>query len=109
MTYSDIPKSTGASPDFVLEDGDELHLGAEWAFLGPRSVAALRLGAWLDPAHRIGYRGDDWVAQAVLDRGSDELHLAAGFGLALTRFQIDLGVDLSDLADTASLSAIYSF
>ena len=70
---------------------------------------ALRLGAWLDPVHRVDYRGGDWAAQAALGTGSDEIHLAAGIGLAFERFQVDLGVDLSDLADLASLSAIYSF
>ena len=109
VTYSDILESTGVSPDFVLDDADELHLGAEYAFLGSRPVAALRLGAWLDPVHRVAYRGGDWAAQAALGTGSDEIHLAAGIGLAFERFQIDLGVDFSDLADVASLSAIYSF
>lgn len=109
VSYSDILESTGASPEFVLDDGDELHVGAEYAFVGAKPIAAVRLGAWLDPAHRVDYRGEDWVAQAVLDPGSDEIHLAVGFGLAFERFQIDIGVDLSALADTASLSAIYSF
>ncbi len=109
VTYSDILQSAGTSPEFVLEDGDELRIGAEYAFLQARPIAALRLGAWLDPVHRVGYRGGDYNAQAVLDPGSDELHLAAGVGLAFKRLQIDLGVDLSDLADTASLSTIYSF
>ena len=109
VSYSDIGASTGVSPDFVLDDADELHLGAEYVFLASRPIAALRVGAWLDPAHRVGYRGENWVAQAVLDSGSDEIHLAAGLGLALERFQIDLGVDLSDSSDAASLSAIFSF
>ena len=109
VTYSDILESTGVSPDFVLDDADELHLGAEYTLLGSRPVAALRLGAWLDPVHRVAYRGGDWAARAALGTGSDEIHLAAGIGLAFERFQIDLGVDLSDLADVVSLSAIYSF
>ncbi|MCP4201230.1 MAG: hypothetical protein GY769_04775, partial [bacterium] len=33
----------------VLEDDVELHLGAEYVFLGTTPVAALRLGVWLDP------------------------------------------------------------
>jgi long-subunit fatty acid transport protein len=109
ITYSDLRESTGADPEFVLDDGNEWRLGGEYAFLGSRPILALRLGAWLDPVHRIGYRGGDYVAQAVLDPGSDELHLAGGIGFAFQRFQIDLGVDISDLADTASISAIYSF
>lgn len=41
--------------------------------------------------------------------GNDEIHFAAGLGLTFERFQVDLGVDLSDLSDTVSLSTIYSF
>jgi hypothetical protein len=44
-----------------------------------------------------------------LPPGEDELHLAVGVGLAFKDFQVDLGVDFSDLVDTASLSVIYSF
>jgi hypothetical protein len=32
-----------------------------------------------------------------------------GLGLAFKRFQIDLGIDVSDPVNTASISAIYSF
>ncbi len=32
-----------------------------------------------------------------------------GFGVAFDTLQLDLAVDFSDLVDTASLSAIYSF
>ena len=41
--------------------------------------------------------------------GDDELHLSAGVGLVFRSFQIDLAIDLSELRDTASMSAIYSF
>ena len=109
VTYSDILESTGAPPEFELDDGDEWRLGGEYAFLDSRPIVALRLGAWLDPVHRFGYSGGDYVAQAVLDSGSDELHLAGGLGLAFKRFQIDLGIDVSDPVNTASISAIYSF
>ena len=48
-------------------------------------------------------------ARALLPRGDDEMHYAAGLGLALQSFQIDLAVDFADRVDTVSLSAIYSF
>jgi long-subunit fatty acid transport protein len=35
---------------FVIEDVTEVHLGAEWVI--PQSPVAVRLGAWVDPAHR---------------------------------------------------------
>ncbi len=99
-----------ADPDsLVLEDGDELHLGAEYAFLQSTPLIAVRLGVWLDPDHRLQSRGDDSFARALLRPGDDEVHAAVGLGLAFDRFQLDLGADFSDLVDTVSLSAIYSF
>ena len=105
--YSSILKD--ADPDLVLEDADELHAGAEYVFARSTPIVALRLGAWLDPDHRIGYRGGSYVAQALILPGSDEIHLAVGLGMVFRRFQVDLGVDLSGPVDTASLSTIYSF
>jgi hypothetical protein len=99
----------GSDEDLVLEDGDELHFGAEYVFLGSTPILALRLGAWLDPDHRIGYRGNGYVAQALILPGEDEVHLAAGLGMVFKGFQIDFGVDLSGPVDTASMSTIYSF
>ena len=45
----------------------------------------------------------------LLPPGEDEVHFAAGLGLAFDRFQVDLALDLSDPADIVSLSAVYSF
>ena len=74
-----------------------------------RPVVALRLGAWTDPDHRIRVVGGDDFLRAILPPGDDEIHYAVGVGLAFQTVQIDLAVDFSDLVDTASLSAIYSF
>ena len=98
-----------ADPGLVLEDGDELHLGAEYVFRRAPTVLAGRLGAWLDPNHRIEYRGGDYVAEALYLAGRDEVHLAAGLGAVFKRLQVDLGVDLSEPVKTVSLSTIYSF
>ncbi len=100
---------TAADPELVLGDGDEIHAGAEYVFFQSTPVVALRLGAWLDPDHRIGYRGSGYVQRALVLPGEDEIHLAAGLGMVFKRFQVDLGFDLSDAVDTASLSTIYSF
>jgi long-subunit fatty acid transport protein len=95
------------------DDGDELHVGAEYLFLadrGPafRPLVSLRLGAWLDPDHRFRSDRNDFE-RAIFRGGEDEIHLAAGVGLAFERFQIDVAADFSDLVDTISLSTIYSF
>lgn len=97
------------SPGDSLDDGDEFHLGAEYAFLGAKPVFAVRLGLWLDPDHQVRNESDFPFPQAELPPGADELHYSAGFGVAFKRFQLDLGIDLSERIDTASISAIYSF
>ncbi len=69
---------------------------------------AVRLGAWHDPDHQQRNESTAF-SRAELPGGADELHLAAGFGIAFEDLQIDLAIDLSELRDTASASIIYSF
>jgi long-subunit fatty acid transport protein len=108
VEYSDIV-GAARGEGFLLDDGDELHLGGEYVFLGSSPIVALRLGLWRDPDHQLRYRGENYVAAGVLRAGDAELHAAAGLGVKLERLQLDLGVDLSDLLDTVSLSTIYRF
>jgi hypothetical protein len=84
-------------------------VGFEYAFIRSTPIVAVRVGAWLDPDHRLRYVGDDPLQRVVFRRGSDQGHFALGFGLAFQRFQFDLGIDLSDVVNTASASAIVSF
>ncbi len=109
VEYSDIVSGTAVFDSVRVDDADELHLGAEYVFLESTPVVALRLGAWFDPDHRVRYVGEDPVNRALSPPGDDEMHLAAGLGLAFPSFQLDLAVDLSAAVDTAALSAIYSF
>ncbi len=111
VEYSTIIDSIGeGAEDARLDDGDELHLGAEVIFPGSTPVVALRAGAWIDPDHRIRFADRSLALERAIFRGGDdELHLAFGVGLAFKRFQIDAAVDFSNLVDTTSLSAIYSF
>lgn len=95
--------------DVDLQDGDELRVGVEYVFLRTRPLVAVRGGIWRDPKHRFEYSGDDPFSQALYQPGKDTVHLSVGAGVALKNFQIDLGADLSDLADSYALSAIYSF
>ena len=91
-----------------LEDGDEFHLGGEYAFLGSSPVAAIRLGVWHDPDHSPHNVGDDPLA-ALFPKGDDQIHYALGFGLSFDRFQLDFGADFSELVNTISISGIYRF
>jgi len=92
-----------------VANGTEIHLGLEYALLQTRPVVAFRLGAWLDPDHTIRVAGDNALLAAFFPPGKDTIHFAAGLGVAAERFQIDLGLDLSELRDTVSLSALYRF
>ena len=92
-----------------IDDADELHLGGEYAFLNLAPVLSLRAGIWLDPDHQISYSGTNYLAEAVLTSGEDQMHYAAGLGLAFDGFQFDLAADFSELVETFSLSFIYSF
>jgi long-subunit fatty acid transport protein len=95
--------------DLELNDGNEFHLGFEYVFFKWTPVFAIRLGAWAEPPHRFTYVGPSLIDRAILHPGDDEFHFAFGAGLAVERFQIDFGLDLSDQLNTASLSAIFSF
>lgn len=95
--------------ELAADDGNELRLGAEYAFLDLEPVLALRAGVWLDPDHRFRSISSDPEHRALFQPGDDEIHVALGLGLAFGSFQIDLAADFSDLVDTFSLSAIYSF
>jgi long-subunit fatty acid transport protein len=97
------------SPGDILDDADEIHLGCEYAFFVDTSIVALRLGAWHDPDHQVRNETAGPFIRAENPAGDDELHLATGVGIALERLQVDLGVDLSERRDTASLSVIYNF
>jgi len=106
--YSDIPASLGLD-DQTIDDADELHLGAEYVFLRATSIVAVRLGTWLEPDHQMHATVDEPLTRALLPRRGDEMHYAAGLGVAMERFQIDLAVDFADRGDTLSISAIFNF
>ena len=111
VEYSNIVDSLGSGADGVkVDDVDEWHLGGEYVFLNATPVIAARLGLWYEPDHQIRAQSDvDPVIKALLPRGDDEWHYAAGLGFAMENFQIDFGADFSDRVDTLSLSVIYSY
>ena len=108
INYSSIVDSLGID-DRAMDDVDELHLGAEYVFIGSTPIIALRFGAWLEPDHRMRNKSDNVFAEALLPRGKDEVHISAGLGVATPRYQVDVAADLSDHVKTLSLSVIYNF
>jgi long-subunit fatty acid transport protein len=108
IEYSDMPSSIPLD-DQTIDDGDEVHIGAEYVFLDSTPIVALRVGIWHDPDHQMYATVDEPFTQAMLPGGKDSTHFTAGIGIALQRFQIDFAFDFSDQVDVFSLSAIYSF
>lgn len=100
VRYSTLLENLPAE-DLVLDDGDELHFGGEYAFPTVKPVVALRFGLWRDPDHRIRERGQR-------SRGA-EIHQTLGVGLVFRHLQLDLGADFSDLESTMSVSIVYWF
>lgn len=92
-----------------LSDANEFHVGAEYAFLRLDPVLAVRVGAWLDPDHRLCGAAADSAYPCASGSRSDEGHVTLGFGMAFKRFQLDLAVDGSRSEVTSSISGIFSF
>jgi long-chain fatty acid transport protein len=94
--------------DQEIDDVNEFRLGGEYVLLETTPVAAVRLGLWHEPDRLMRGNGTDPVVDAFLPPGEDYLHYSGGLGLAFETFQIDIGVDLSRLADTVSVSAVFT-
>ncbi len=110
VEYSTIIDSINFDNQTVIDDADELRAGIELVFLERRPVVALRGGVWLDPDHRLRFEGEaPALDRAFFRRGDDVVHVSAGLGLVFRRFQVDVGIDASDLVNTLSVSSIYTF
>ncbi len=102
--YSGVDGAEVGNAVVVFDDADELHLGAEYAFLWAEPIIAIRVGTWYDPAHR-------WLVEGA-DRtriGKGETHWSSGVGFRWTHFQLDFAFDVSDPVITMSVSGIVSF
>lgn len=104
----------------AADDVFEPRLGAEYVFDDMTYPLSIRGGIWREEQHTLRFEVDperfgvDEVDEArgtaiLFSGGDDELHLAAGFGLAFERFQVDFAYDRSDRQDTMSLSGVVRF
>jgi hypothetical protein len=101
----------GTGPElFSVEDGTEVHLGAEYLFTNLATPIAVRAGVWRDPAHSIVYTGTRQDFQALFrERESSYVHSAFGAGFVVQQFELNFGADLSKLVKTFSVSAVVRF
>lgn len=104
-----------------IDDVIEPHVGMEYILLGMQRPLSLRLGAWYEDRHTIGFEGDlnefagtpelaEALGNAALfSTGEDEVHYSVGLGWAFASFQIDFAADFSDRQDTLALSGVWRF
>jgi long-chain fatty acid transport protein len=99
----------------VVSDANEVHLGVEYVLTRLKYPVALRVGGWLDPAHKIHFEGatgtpSQQVLSVLFRPGKDEAHVSGGFGVVLgERFQLDAAYDYSKFVSIASLSGVVRF
>jgi len=123
------PNNNHPGAKFVVEDRTEVHLGAEYIFTIGANPLAVRLGLYTDPDNRVRadfeehtlstfgfFPANPQDGQSILSTNDsfperdDELHITAGAGIVIQeRFQVDVAVDFSDIADQYVLSSIYRF
>jgi long-subunit fatty acid transport protein len=121
-----VPAGSAA---FRIKNAAELHLGAEYTFTQMDHPVSLRAGVWHDPRHSIEANGALAQAAALFATNGDtnsaialaadaltfgvsrgaQTHGSVGAGMAFKQFQIDVGADFSDAADTYSISAVWRF
>lgn len=99
-----------------LDDGSELHVGAEFVPPGAPRQLALRAGFWRDPDHVVRYEPTaardevDILYRATLPGGGAQSHVTFGAGLAPTRrIELNIAADLSGRTTHATFSTIFRF
>jgi long-chain fatty acid transport protein len=95
---------------YSVNDATELRIGAEYLITKMRIPVALRGGVWVDPEHSMVYSGSVRSEQITFqDYTGDVNHVTFGAGVALRRFELNGGVDLSTRVNTASVSTVVRF
>ena len=72
-------------------------------------MVALRGGAWYDPAHALRYTGADETFRGMFRERDAQWHYAVGGGFVVQAFELNAGVDISELVNTFSISTVVRF
>jgi hypothetical protein len=103
--------------NFVLEDGNEIHAGAEYVFSQAAMTPAVRGGLWWAPNNSVRFQStstsssafDDYVA-ALLPKKPGRLHGTGGAGLSVSRkLEINGAVDISRDVVFLTVSVVVRF
>ena len=110
--------ASGLQDQFFVDDGVEVHVGAQYTLERRRWVPKFRAGLWSDPNHAVQYRTDPTL-EFVTDRLKDELlsialskgerltHLTMGAGLTFNRrLSWNIGADVAPRSTVISSSII---
>jgi long-subunit fatty acid transport protein len=102
--------------DFAVDDGTEIHGGAEYVFFVKTIGFVVRGGGYLEPDNRIRFVGDPGndvnriLMKGLFQSGSSYAHGTFGVGCVLSNnVQFDLAGDLSGVSNTAVGSLVIRF
>ena len=108
----------GRVGDFRVDDGTEIHVGAQYTWTRFRALPRLRLGSWFDPNHSVGFRPSEPAATVpdrifderlatALSRGTNQVHVTGGLGVTIhRRVELNVGADLAKHQTRVSTSLI---
>ena len=83
--------------DFYREDVLRYHLGVEWhAGVWKQTAFFLRAGYLYEESNAYRYRGDNPYFRQLASEDDSIQHLSFGIGMARPRYQLDIGVDLTE-------------
>ena len=97
----------------TVDDAHQLRFGGEWIVRTGPPLLAVRFGTWYDPDHRQRFENPDPTNRVLqsyeigLPKGENEVHFAAGLGVAFSRFRIDGAFDVSPRINTFSISSVF--
>lgn len=131
VTYSDhvdnvVAQAFNGDIEYLnLNDSTEVRLGAEYTNIEAARPYSIRFGVWHEPDHQMYHDGELYQFTpgnpltnlqnesnshaAMFVRAEDSWHVTGGYGVVFDKFQLDAAIDLSDRADTLSLSLVYFF
>ena len=108
--------SSGRAAQLAIDDGNEVHGGAEYLVFVRQQPVALRAGAWFDPDHTVHYvptaAGDeiDTLLSATLPGGRNLVHATFGAGVGLPkRARFDAAADISSRTTSVTVSVLLRF
>jgi hypothetical protein len=102
--------------DFTVDDGTEIHGGAEYVFFVKTIGIVVRGGGYLEPDNRIRFVGDPGndinrkIMKGLFQSGSSYAHGTFGLGCIFSNnVQFDVAGDLSSVSNTAVGSLVVRF